>query len=215
MSHNNIRVWIQRPEWFIYDCVLFSAELEACMFLHASNYSMEAAKACMDAHHTTRTHVPEFFANRDVNGDDVKNQMKIMWVYAKLVWLRRKVSSLHSKRVREWESYGNIRWGHRRVQILNECNEFTVPGSANKTAYQKDSIDPWYWIPWWGSFIIVLRLINHPIPRSYNISVLFGKLHPILGTKGKKKQQTTRSCSSFEACHSFNLAYAASFASNK
>lgn len=48
------------------------------MFLHACNYSMEAAKVCMDAFHTTRTHVPEFFGNRDVNGEDVTNQMKIM-----------------------------------------------------------------------------------------------------------------------------------------
>lgn len=53
-------------------------ELEAIIFLHACENSMEKAKVCMDTYHTTRTHCPEFFGNRDVFGQDVSNQMKTL-----------------------------------------------------------------------------------------------------------------------------------------
>lgn len=53
-------------------------ELEAIIFLHACYYSVEKAKTCMDTYHTTRTHCPEFFAKRDVNGTDIAGQMKIL-----------------------------------------------------------------------------------------------------------------------------------------
>lgn len=41
---------------------------------------MEKAKIAMDTYHTTRTHCPEFFAKRDVNGADVAAQMKVLYV---------------------------------------------------------------------------------------------------------------------------------------
>lgn len=61
-----------------FNLISFFSELEALIFLHACNYSIEKAKICMDTYHTTRTHCPEFFANRDVNGSDVQSQMKIL-----------------------------------------------------------------------------------------------------------------------------------------
>lgn len=64
-------------------CV-FCIELEAIVFLHACNYSMEKAKICLDTYHTTRTHCPEFFGNRDVFGEDITSQMKILWVSLRL-----------------------------------------------------------------------------------------------------------------------------------
>lgn len=67
----------------IYDMYIIEnfAELEAAIFLHACYYSVEAAKTCLDAYHTTRTHVPEFFGNRDVLGQDIQSQMKILLVH--------------------------------------------------------------------------------------------------------------------------------------
>lgn len=56
------------------------SELEALIFLHACYNSMEKAKIAMDTYHTTRTHCPEFFAKRDVNGADVAAQMKVLYV---------------------------------------------------------------------------------------------------------------------------------------
>lgn len=53
-------------------------ELEAIIFLHACNYSVEKAKTCMDTYFTVRTHCPEFFGKRDVNGADITAQMKVL-----------------------------------------------------------------------------------------------------------------------------------------
>lgn len=60
---------------------MYRTELEAIVFLHACDYSMEKAKICMDTYHTTRTHCPEFFGKRDVCGQDVCSQMKILYVF--------------------------------------------------------------------------------------------------------------------------------------
>ena len=54
------------------------SELEALIFLHACYNSVEKAKACLDTYFTCRTHCPEFFGKRDVNGADVTAQMKIL-----------------------------------------------------------------------------------------------------------------------------------------
>ncbi|KAJ6636959.1 Alpha-tocopherol transfer protein-like [Pseudolycoriella hygida] len=53
-------------------------ELEAICFLHACYYSVEQAKVCLDTYHTARTHWPEFFKNRNVEGIDVTSQMKVV-----------------------------------------------------------------------------------------------------------------------------------------
>ncbi|XP_031637357.1 alpha-tocopherol transfer protein-like [Contarinia nasturtii] len=55
-------------------------ELDAIIFLHACNYSVEKAKICMDTYYTIRTHCPEFFGQRDVNGHDITAQMNILAV---------------------------------------------------------------------------------------------------------------------------------------
>lgn len=57
---------------------VFVLELEALIFLHACHNSVEKAKICLDTYYTCRTHCPEFFAKRDVNGADVKAQMEIL-----------------------------------------------------------------------------------------------------------------------------------------
>lgn len=53
-------------------------ELEALIFLYACHNSVEKAKVCLDTYFTCRTHCPEFFGKRDVNGADVVAQMKTM-----------------------------------------------------------------------------------------------------------------------------------------
>lgn len=57
---------------------VFISELEALIFLHACHNSVEKAKACLDTYYTCRTHCPEFFGKRDVNGADVAQQMNIL-----------------------------------------------------------------------------------------------------------------------------------------
>lgn len=48
------------------------------MFLHACHNDVEAAKKRMETYYTFRTHCPEFYSDRDVNGEDLKTAMEIM-----------------------------------------------------------------------------------------------------------------------------------------
>lgn len=52
--------------------------MEAIIFLHAWEYDIERTKKCMDMFYTTRTHTPEFFANRNVFGVEIVAQMKVL-----------------------------------------------------------------------------------------------------------------------------------------
>lgn len=56
---------------------IFITELETIIFLHANYYNIEATKLNIDLYHTFRTHVPEFFGNRNVFGDDMQLAMAI------------------------------------------------------------------------------------------------------------------------------------------
>lgn len=47
-------------------------ELEAGIFLTASDYSIESAKIRVDNFYTIRTMLPGCFSSRDVSGDDVR-----------------------------------------------------------------------------------------------------------------------------------------------
>lgn len=42
---------------------------ELALFLHSNYYRMEPTKTTIDTFYTARTHVPEFFSNRDPLGD--------------------------------------------------------------------------------------------------------------------------------------------------
>lgn len=42
------------------------SDTDLTLFLHSNYYLMEAAKSTIDAYYTVRTHVPEFFSNRDI-----------------------------------------------------------------------------------------------------------------------------------------------------
>lgn len=43
-------------------------DAELVLFLHSNYYRMEPTKATIDTYFTVRTHVPEFFSNRDPLG---------------------------------------------------------------------------------------------------------------------------------------------------
>ena len=42
------------------------SDTDLALFLHSNYYLMEPAKSTIDAYYTVRTHVPEFFSNRDI-----------------------------------------------------------------------------------------------------------------------------------------------------
>lgn len=48
-------------------------DTELVLFLHSCNYSVESAKSALDTYFTTRSHLPEFFANRDASLPEVQN----------------------------------------------------------------------------------------------------------------------------------------------
>ncbi|GLG95800.1 Uncharacterized protein GBIM_02694 [Gryllus bimaculatus] len=50
---------------------------ELALFLHSCYYSVEAAKVTADTYFTARTHLPEFFSNRDATRPDVAQAAKI------------------------------------------------------------------------------------------------------------------------------------------
>lgn len=52
-------------------------ELESIIFIHACNNDIEKAKQCSETYYTVRSHCPEFFAKRDVFGEDIKARMKV------------------------------------------------------------------------------------------------------------------------------------------
>lgn len=48
------------------------------MFLHSNYYRMEPTKNTIENYYTTRTHVPEFFSNRDpLGGKELRQAFKI------------------------------------------------------------------------------------------------------------------------------------------
>uniref|UniRef100_A0A336LSG1 CSON003001 protein n=1 Tax=Culicoides sonorensis TaxID=179676 RepID=A0A336LSG1_CULSO len=46
-------------------------DLEIANFLHATYFSVEAAKTMIDNYYTYRTHLTNYFSNRDITGDDM------------------------------------------------------------------------------------------------------------------------------------------------
>lgn len=49
------------------------------MFLHSNYYRIQATKNTIENYYTTRTHVPEFFSNRDPLGDkELRQAFKIV-----------------------------------------------------------------------------------------------------------------------------------------
>lgn len=55
-------------------------ELEVILFVYSCYNRVELAKQTIDIYYTTRTHCPEFFSNRDINGSDVSNAMNVVAV---------------------------------------------------------------------------------------------------------------------------------------
>lgn len=54
-------------------------DTELAIFLHSNYYRMEPTKATIDAYFTVRTHVPEFFSNRDPLGNkDLRKSFQTM-----------------------------------------------------------------------------------------------------------------------------------------
>lgn len=52
---------------------------ELALFLHSNYYRLEPTKNTIDTFYTVRTHVPEFFSNRDpVNSKDLRHIFKVM-----------------------------------------------------------------------------------------------------------------------------------------
>lgn len=53
------------------------SDSELAMFLHSNYYRVEPTKTTIDNFYTCRTHVPEFFANRDpIGSKELRLQMK-------------------------------------------------------------------------------------------------------------------------------------------
>lgn len=44
------------------------SDAELALFFHSNFYRLEPTKVCIDTYFTVRTHVPEFFSNRDPLG---------------------------------------------------------------------------------------------------------------------------------------------------
>lgn len=54
------------------------ADIDLILFLHSNYYSMEPTKKTIDNYYTMRTHVPEFFTNRDIlNCQSLQKQLDI------------------------------------------------------------------------------------------------------------------------------------------
>ena len=51
------------------------SDSELVIFLHSNYYRLEPTKNTIDAFYTARTHVPEFFSNRDVLNDPALKQI--------------------------------------------------------------------------------------------------------------------------------------------
>lgn len=55
---------------------------ELVLFLHSNYYRMEPTKTTIDAYYTVRSHVPEFFSNRDPLGSkELRKSFQTMCVY--------------------------------------------------------------------------------------------------------------------------------------
>lgn len=55
------------------------SDSELALFLHSNYYLIEPTKTTIDTYYTTKTHVPEFFANRDPLGSkDLRRIFKTM-----------------------------------------------------------------------------------------------------------------------------------------
>ena len=54
-------------------------DTELVLFLHSNYYRLEPTKNTIDTFYTVRTHVPEFFSNRNTNeAKDLKNITKVV-----------------------------------------------------------------------------------------------------------------------------------------
>lgn len=52
---------------------------ELAIFLHSNYYRLEPTKVAIDSYFTIRTHVPEFFSNKDpVEDEDIRQAMSVM-----------------------------------------------------------------------------------------------------------------------------------------
>ncbi|XP_038111601.1 alpha-tocopherol transfer protein-like isoform X2 [Culex quinquefasciatus] len=54
------------------------SDLEIILFLHSNYHRIEPTKKTIDENYTCRTHVPEFFANRDITGTEMKTALDIV-----------------------------------------------------------------------------------------------------------------------------------------
>lgn len=57
---DNLREWLQKQPH-----LPKMEDNEIALFLHSNYYRMEPTKSTIETYYTLRTHVPEFFANRD------------------------------------------------------------------------------------------------------------------------------------------------------
>ncbi|XP_058456583.1 uncharacterized protein LOC131433978 [Malaya genurostris] len=61
------------------DTVASTIKLEIVLFLHSNYFKMEASKQTIENYYTCRTHVPMFFANRDVVSEGTKKAMNTIF----------------------------------------------------------------------------------------------------------------------------------------
>lgn len=55
------------------------SDKELALFMHSNYYLLEPTKVTIDTYFTIRTHVPEFFSNKDVSRDsDIKQAMTVL-----------------------------------------------------------------------------------------------------------------------------------------
>lgn len=64
---------------------LFSDDARIMTFLRGCKFSLEKTKRKLDMYFTMRALVPEFFSNRDPTLPEIKEVMKIAYVY-KIIW---------------------------------------------------------------------------------------------------------------------------------
>lgn len=57
------------------------SDSELALFLHSNYYRLEPTKASMDTFYTVRTHVPEFFSNRDINNKEIRQTSQVVYVH--------------------------------------------------------------------------------------------------------------------------------------
>lgn len=57
------------------------SDSELILFLHSNYYRIEPTKTTIDTFYTIRTHVPEFFSNRDpLAVKEIRAMLKVVWV---------------------------------------------------------------------------------------------------------------------------------------